>query len=288
MDLPILYLWRGLAADGGGAGRQRGGLSVGGVYKPHKTAGVDSGFGGRLDVPDSAGIFGGHLGALPHRVVVRDSDVEAHLAQGRVPRFSDLQGEVIPAADVRGVLRLRPTDVVWSCAPAAGGCGDPLDRPAEALRADLDLGAVTPEVARALYGAVLDADGQVNAEATGARREALRAERRQWPAPRRLESAPAGESLTRVGPLGDQLDVVRDPLGQHWTRCRCGRALAPAAENWRAYRPARGGARGRRANAAREPGAGDPPVRMPGVRAAALGRRVPPGRARSARRATGA
>src|SRR5581483_8771193 len=38
LDLPILALWRGLSKDGPGAGRHRGGLSLGGVYKAHKTA----------------------------------------------------------------------------------------------------------------------------------------------------------------------------------------------------------------------------------------------------------
>jgi N-methylhydantoinase B len=235
MDMPIVYLWRGLAPDGGGAGRRRGGLSVGGVYKPHKTQGVQSGFGSRLDVPDSDGIFGGYLGALPHRVLVRDSNAGDLLAQGRIPPFDAIEGTVVPAAEMHGNMRLGPNDVLWSCAPAAGGWGDPLDRTVSDLQADLDFGAVSPAAAEAYYGAVLDGAGRVDAAATEVRREALRAGRRAWPARRQAVAAPAAGELARVGPLGDQLEVVRDAAGERWTRCRCGHVYAPVTENWREY-----------------------------------------------------
>jgi N-methylhydantoinase B len=31
------------------------------------------------------------------------------------------------------------------------------------------------------------------------------------------------------------MEIVVDPCGGYWTRCRCGYILAPAAENWRLY-----------------------------------------------------
>ncbi len=195
---------------------------------------MQSGFGSRLDVPDSAGIFGGYLGALPHRVLVRDSDIAAWLAAGRIPAFAELQGTLVPAGEIHGTLRLGPNDVLLSCAPAAGGWGDPLDRPPEAIQADLDFGAISPEAAQTLYGAVLDAAGRVDSAATAVRRAALRAARRQWPAKRRRKGTPAAP-LTRLGPLGDQMEIVRDAAGQRWTRCRCGYVFAPAEANWREY-----------------------------------------------------
>ena len=51
LDLPMLYLRRGLAPDSGGAGRHRGGLSVLGVYKPHKLASTFLRLGGQWKVP---------------------------------------------------------------------------------------------------------------------------------------------------------------------------------------------------------------------------------------------
>jgi N-methylhydantoinase B len=235
LDLPVLYLWRGLGKDDGGAGRHRGGLSIGGVYKPHKTAGVESGFGERWDVPDSDGIFGGYLGALPVRALVRNSNVHALMAAGRAPTFEELEGERVPHPEVAGAAHLHDTDVYFAVAPGAGGWGDPLDRPPAAVQDDVEAGAVSPEAAQRLYGAVLDADGRVDAAATAQRRDALRAARQQWPAQRQATGAPAAATLQRVGPLGDQLEIVRDQRGQHWTRCRCGHLLGPARENWREY-----------------------------------------------------
>jgi N-methylhydantoinase B len=234
-DLPILYLWRGLARDGAGAGRRRGGLSIGCVYATHKTEGVEARVGGHgWEVPDAVGIFGGLPGVENDRIWLRESNVRELMAAGRVPRFVELEGEDVPTRGRHGVMHLGPRDVVHKTHQAGGGWGDPLDRPPEDVQADLEFGAVSPEMARALYGAVLDAAGRVDPAATAAHRDALRADRRSWPARRQPAGRPVGDAQ-RVGPLGDQLEVVRDRAGAYWTRCSCARVLAPARENWREY-----------------------------------------------------
>jgi N-methylhydantoinase B len=58
--------------------------------------------------------------------------------------------------------------------PGGGGNGDPLERPVEAVAADVAAGLVTPSHARAAYGVVM-ADGVVDAAATSALRAAGRA-----------------------------------------------------------------------------------------------------------------
>jgi len=237
LDLPLLYLWHGLTPDGGGAGRHHGGLSTGTVFIPHKQERVHARVGGYVwDVPDATGIFGGYLGGLPDRVLVRDSDVQEHLARGRLPDFAALAGDTLRTAGLPSTeMTLTPRDVVLAISGSGAGWGDPLDRPPAELQDDLDLGAVSPVAAETLYGAVLDPAGRVDVAATRQRREALRAERQQWPARRPPAAAPAAGPLERVCPLGDQLEVVRDARGQHWTRCRCGHVLALARENWREY-----------------------------------------------------
>ncbi len=70
---------------------------------------------------------------------------------------------------------------------------------------------------------------------SNARREAIRAERRDWPVKLTLAHEPSPQGMTRVGPIGDSLEVMRDAEGNHWTRCMCGTVLGPAAENWREY-----------------------------------------------------
>ncbi|HLH22326.1 MAG TPA: hydantoinase B/oxoprolinase family protein [Chloroflexota bacterium] len=235
-DLPLLYLWRGLARDSGGAGRQRGGLSLGALYAMHKTEGLECRLGCHgWDIPNSPGQFGGLPSNENQRTWWRDSNAPALLAAGRIPTLAELEGTLTPTSGRQGTIQFGPHDVMLKTPQAGGGWGDPLDRPAAAVQDDLEFGAISPEAARTLYGAVLDADGRVDAAATAAHREALRAARRGWPARRQLASPPAAETLVRVGPLGDQLEIVRDADGAHWTRCRCGHVLAPARENWREY-----------------------------------------------------
>jgi N-methylhydantoinase B len=235
-DLPILYLWRGLARDSGGAGRHRGGLSLGALYAPHKTEGLECRLGCHgWEIPNSPGAFGGLPSNENQRTWWRDSNVPALLAEGRVPTVEELAGEVTPTVGRQGAIALGPRDVVFKTPQAGGGWGDPLDRPADAVQDDLDAEAISPEAARTLYGAVLDAAGRVDPAATAAHRAERRAARRAWPAARPPLEALAAETLTRVGPLGDQLEIVRDAHGSHWTRCRCGHVLAPARENWREY-----------------------------------------------------
>jgi N-methylhydantoinase B len=234
LDFPLLYLWRGLARDGAGAGRHRGGLSVGGVCVPHKAGAFRFRGGHRFEVPDTAGAFGGYLGAQNSRVLARGSDVQAWLAAGRVPAFAALTAEFLAAASLPDVAEATRDDVLCTLAPAGGGWGDPVDRPVPDIAADLDAGAISAQAAEALYGAVLDADGRPDAAATAARRGEIRARRREWPPARRASSNPPGP-LRREVPLGDALEVAADRGGRLWTRCACGHVLGPAEQNWRGY-----------------------------------------------------
>src|SRR6185369_15967604 len=72
------------------------------------------------------------------------------------------------------LLALEPGDVLSMRTPGGGGNGDPLERPVEAVAADVEAGLVTPAHARAAYGVVM-ADGVVDPAATSALRAAGRA-----------------------------------------------------------------------------------------------------------------
>ena len=129
---------------------------------------------------------------------------------------------------------LEPDDVIRANPPAGGGWGDPLDRSVEDVERDLADGAISPASAKRHYGCDLRDDETVDAEATSQNRERIRNERKAWPARRESVAQPHG-SIEGVCPMGDQLFVGRDAAGALWTMCRCGRALAPASENWREY-----------------------------------------------------
>jgi N-methylhydantoinase B len=102
------------------------------------------------------------------------------------------------------------------------------------VQADVRARAISAAAAESVYGCVLDAAGKVDVAATQRRREELLAQRRSWPANTTLTSGPAG-ALTRVCPLGDQMEIVSDGMGVRWTRCRCTAVLARADEGWRNY-----------------------------------------------------
>ncbi|WP_283134546.1 hydantoinase B/oxoprolinase family protein [Rhizohabitans arisaemae] len=234
MDSPLLYLWRGLVPDSGGAGRTRGGLSMGAVYTVHggrDVSALNSAHG--WAVPNSTGIFGGYPGAQNTRTVVHDSDVKARLAAGHLPSVAELSGERPVMRGRQGLYRLGDDDVLATVPQAGGGWGDPLERPADHVQADLDFGAVTPGASERIYRVVLDPEGRVDQAATESLRAGVRAERRDWPAEKAPPDRPAGP-LTRIHPLGDALEVV-EADGARWTACTCGFAFAPVQEPWRPY-----------------------------------------------------
>ncbi|GII95248.1 hydantoinase B/oxoprolinase family protein [Sinosporangium siamense] len=234
MDSPLLYLWRGLVPDSGGAGRTRGGMSMGAVYTVHggrDVTALNSAHG--WSVPNSTGVFGGYPGAQNTRTVVHGSDVKARLAAGEIPAVGDLSGERPVMRGRQGLYGLGDDDVLATVPQAGGGWGDPLERSSTAVQADLDFGAVTPDAAVRLYGVVLAGDGRVDEAATETRRDRIRAERRDWPRERPQWERPAGPGA-RVHPLGDTMQIVQVGAAR-FTACACGFVLAPAGGPWRPY-----------------------------------------------------
>ena len=228
----MLYLRRGLAPDSGGAGRHRGGLSVLGVYKPHKLASTllahrrPSG-----KFPDAVGSYGGFPGSRTGSELIRNTDVTGAFAAGHIPEFDELAGETAAPGSVPQAAMLEPNDVVRANPPAGAGWGDPLDRLAEAIQEDLDAGAISRGSATGVYGCILDGNGRIDGAATEANRRRLRGERKPWPR-KSVTAPPAADSAAQSdGRLAR--DRPRD--SKTWTRCTCGFVFAPAAEPWREY-----------------------------------------------------
>ena len=67
-------------------------------------------------------------------------------------------------------------DALYVRSDGGGGFGDPLEREPARVKADIEAGMVSADVAASVYGVVM-ASGAVDEEATRARREALRAAR---------------------------------------------------------------------------------------------------------------
>jgi N-methylhydantoinase B len=146
-----------LAPDSGGAGQHRGGLG----YRKEIRVLRDASF---LSVADRSilscwGLKGGRAGK-PFRVTVDPGGPNEHQLEGLV------DDEPIPAGTL---VRIDTT--------GGGGWGDPLDREPDLVALDVAQGKVSAESAHDDYGVLLGDDGTVDADATGRRRDELRARR---------------------------------------------------------------------------------------------------------------
>lgn len=133
---PIRVRSMTLREDSGGAGWHRGGCGT--TFSIEATSDVVvSVLGDRVD-HRPFGILGGKEAAA--------NDIHFDLGGKRwvPPMRSKVQG-----------LVLHDGDSLTTSAPGGGGYGDPLDRPAEDLQQDLNLGYVSAASAEAVYGAVI-------------------------------------------------------------------------------------------------------------------------------------
>jgi N-methylhydantoinase B len=230
-SFPILYLWKRVLADSGGAGRFRGGNSMDLGVVVH---GVDSiahhtASAAHCAVPGPP-VAGGYPSSLNTYTLLRDTDVLERFAGGVVPGPDELAAgarETLPAKAFGVAQGARDVYVMsWT---GAGGYGDPLERPPADVRADVLAGAVTGGEAERLYGVVIR-DGVVDDAATAARRQAVRAQRLGWSGPPGARAAAPGSEIRAVGP---ELVVVADGGGQALACGGCLTVLSAADGNWK-------------------------------------------------------
>ncbi len=236
---PILYLYRRQTPDSGGPGKFRGGAGVSMMYTVNGVAEIPTKilhtFG--VEQPESPGLAGGYPSTTNQFELLRDSNVRERFAAGTVPQgLEEFEG----ALEVFGAYAstsMREGDVYHVVSQGAGGYGDPLERDPERVVDDIERALVTPEWAERDYGVRLAADGTVDEAATRARRDEIRAERRQ-------AAEAAGTAAMRDGRF-ERWDAttegvrlaeaifydVRGEVPVH--RCRCGRVLGPATESFK-------------------------------------------------------
>jgi N-methylhydantoinase B len=234
---PILYLYRKLVADSGGAGKWRGGNTFASCYIAHATdrLTIDTITTGQ-GVPTGAGVFGGAPGSQNRHTLVTDIDIGSEwLDHGRIPAdLGVLEGtEHRLAGKSRGNL-LRPHVDVYEQAPcAAPGYGDPLERDPQRVVSDVARGEISAHAATSMYGVVItDADGGLDQGATERRREGLRRGRaldaKAW-------SKPAGETKLTEGERGTAVRVHECLVAtaDHVACERCGCILCHRTANYK-------------------------------------------------------
>ncbi|HIM46596.1 MAG TPA: hydantoinase B/oxoprolinase family protein, partial [Alphaproteobacteria bacterium] len=176
---PLLFLYRKELPDSGGAGKFRGGLSAESCFIPHNTDHIiqDTLSSGNA-IPTSTGMMGGYPSTTNAYTFIRESDILERMAASRlIEDTSEVSGKPV-------LLQLRQENFVQNAADVyavrwsgGGGFGDPLLRDPERIAHDLEHLNITPAAAREIFGAVLDADEQVDAAATIENRAQIRAAR---------------------------------------------------------------------------------------------------------------
>ncbi len=229
---PLLYLWRRELPDSGGAGKFRGGNGCEAALIPHKTDRVEwVTVAAEVAVP-GPGLFGGYPTSTNSYQLVKGADVRSFMKrEKRIPESTaDFAGETTwVAAKSFGNVTEQADAWVFSWA-GAGGYGDPIERDAQRVHADVVFGRVTREWAYEAYGVVFSGDGadlKVDHDATAARRHAIITERLaegvKW------ETKEADGAVTAV-PDGRVSEYVQVVDGQFVSD---GVTLAPANRNYK-------------------------------------------------------
>ena len=118
--------------------------------------------------------------------------------------------------------------VRWS---GGGGFGDPLLRDPERIAHDLEHFNITPAAARDIFGAVLDADEQVDVAATAKNRDQIREARLTRLANGHVSrEIHSGEATLAAG---DNLAVYGASKAAHWACAHCAADFGPLADNYK-------------------------------------------------------
>jgi N-methylhydantoinase B len=154
-SFPVRYLFRRRMIDSGGAGRYRGGTGLEFALVAHDSPDdslqyVMSGKG--AEFPMSDGLSGGYPGAPNSYVWVCNDNLNEE--QRKSARFASSLEEM-PGERQKvswGVFPLRRDDSLYVRWNGGGGYGDPLDRSAAAVQADVQAGIVSTAAAENIYG----------------------------------------------------------------------------------------------------------------------------------------
>jgi N-methylhydantoinase B len=177
---PLRYLFRRRMIDSGGAGKFRGGAGMELALVPHDAP--DGGLhyvvsckGQQFAMSD--GLAGGMPGGNNAYVWVHNNELErSNRSAAFALSLDEIPGEKEPIS--WGVFPLMGSDSLYVRWDGGGGYGDPLERDPEAVLADCRQGVVSREVARSVYGVVVDERlSAVEVEATERRRRSLRSAR---------------------------------------------------------------------------------------------------------------
>jgi N-methylhydantoinase B/acetone carboxylase alpha subunit len=159
---PVIYLSRRLKASSAGCGRHRGGSSYESLFMFWKTPFWEVQNLGTSRVFTSPGLFGGYPGACAYIHNIRNADLIERAQRGEAypvcdgdfenPALMEIDGDREYKLDAFTTLQpIGNGDLYLSVMKGAGGLGDPLLRPVEAVQRDVEEGHLLPRFAESLY-----------------------------------------------------------------------------------------------------------------------------------------
>jgi N-methylhydantoinase B len=229
-SFPVLFLYRKELPDSGGAGRYRGGLSAESCFIPHNTDRItqDTLSSGNA-IPTSPGMMGGYPSTTNAYTFIKNSDIRSRIDSRCMPEdSSELHGEEVTLGLRQENFEQLPDDVYavrWS---GGGGFGDPLQRAIKDIQDDLDDYSITPDAAFAIYGAMVNDAGEVDAIATAKQRDGIRAAR--VARHRQPVQIRHGQRLVEVSTA---LNLQQDATGLFWACAHCSADLGGNDGNYK-------------------------------------------------------
>jgi N-methylhydantoinase B len=188
-------------------------------------------FGRGIEVPQPLGIFGGYPGGTVDYSIFRDIDLQEYLSTFSPP---DTDPDSVEREDARwGVFDLAVDDMFRIRFGGSGGYGDPLERDADDVAADVKEGKIDVETARTVYGVPVTKEGNFDGSVDDTR-DRLYSER--------LEDADSYEQPIASADteptgflIGEYVTVVADETsGDKYAACRnCETTFASVEDNWK-------------------------------------------------------
>ncbi len=176
---PILFLFRRMVRDSGGAGKFRGGVSCEDMFVPY---GTDELFlnvcAHGVQMPSNTGIFGGYPGSRNQVFIKHSTNWKDLLASGKLPaEVDEISGKIEQLEAKPKFLSINSDDVLLYRWSGGGGYGDPLDRHPEKVSSDVKKKLVSKEFASRIYGVELDDSGNPDEPKTRILRDKMKDER---------------------------------------------------------------------------------------------------------------
>ncbi|MFD8778454.1 hydantoinase B/oxoprolinase family protein [Streptomyces sp. NPDC059916] len=236
---PSLYLWKRLAVDSCGPGTSRGGMGIDfawTLWGAEET--TETVFSPTAAVPPW-GFAGGCPGGGSGFAILRDTNLDQLLSERLAPDSTTIEAATVEELPVNAQgVALRAGDVLHCWIAGGGGMGDPLLRPASQVVADVRDSYVSPELARSLYGVVVDRSAEGwDAAATDAQRTAIRRARLADAEP---AVSPTREVVADIADAADGIPTVDDDGEWRCPACRASLGTSPGwtAETVAVSRPA--------------------------------------------------